>query len=79
MVHFSFSVSVREFSEESVCCSESCYLLAWRHLHPLNVCLRSVFSDPGCENTSTDGCVGNSNYILLLKARNSQSRVWDYL
>lgn len=75
MVDYSFSVTVRGFSEES----ESCYLLAWRHLHPLNVCLRSVFSDPGCENTSTDGCVGNSNYILLLKARNSQSRVWDYL
>lgn len=50
--------------------------------HSLNVCLRlfsSVFSDPGCERTSTEGCVGNSNHILFLKARNCQDGVQDHL
>lgn len=62
MVHSSFSVSVRVFAAVSPV-SFWCGGI----LHPLNVCLRSVFSDPGCENTTTEGVWRTATIFFSLK------------
>lgn len=63
MVDYSFSVTVRGFSEES----ESCYLLAWRHLHPLNVCLVVCFQILVVRTPALMGVWGTATIFFSLK------------